>query len=458
MDYSQALAYLDSFVNYERAVPEVPARKCFTLDRIRELAERLGNPQDRFPALHVAGTKGKGSTCAFAAAMLRAAGLRVGLYISPHLVDPRERIRVDGELIPEGTLARLLERCAPLLEEMRARQPGTRRPTYFEIFTHLAFLHFAERQVEAAVVEVGMGGRLDATNILMPAACGLSNLSLDHTVILGDTLAKIAAEKAGILKPGVPAVSAPQTEEALAVLRGSAAAAGAPLEVVGRELKLEVRSPSEPAGFPSAALSAPAEGWSVRAALGLRGHYQAENWAVAVRSADRLHRRVRGARLPEAAIQKGSQAVDWPGRLEEAPRTEGFPRLFLDGAHNLHSMNELLREVRSWRMPWVLLFGCARDKDAEGMLRAAAPLARAAVFTGFASARSRPPEELAELWRRHGGPACRTAAAPAEALEIAAQSASAAKDAAGHEPAFILAAGSLYLVGALKTGPGAPSP
>ena len=273
MNYAESIAYLDSFVNLERGALTRAHRAVITLDRVRELAARLGNPQDRFPSLHVAGTKGKGSSCAFAASILRAAGFKTGLYTSPHLQDVRERITVGGALIPPDDFARILTAAQPALETMRLSSQGQRRPTYFEILTHLAFAWFAEQAVDVAVVEVGLGGRLDATNILLPHACAITSISRDHMAMLGDTLELIAIEKAGILKLGVPAISAPQHPEALAALEARAAVVGAPLEVIGREVFASADLPSSAENtsdewlFPSAGLRLPG-GVSFRATLG----------------------------------------------------------------------------------------------------------------------------------------------------------------------------------------------
>jgi dihydrofolate synthase/folylpolyglutamate synthase len=364
-------------------------------------------------------------------------------------MDIRERIQLSGVPISAKEFAALVTRCAPVLEEMRVRPPGERRLTYFEALTHLAFLRFAEQHVDAAVVEVGMGGRLDATNLVRPCVCGVTNLSLDHTHILGATLPEIAREKAGIFKPGVPIVSAPQAPEAAAVLADVAAQCASRLEFIGRELALEVTQPPGPqdgALLPRsrAKLRAP-DGWHAEAELGLPGAFQAENWAVAARLCSLAFEKIAGAPLPEAAVRAGSGQVRWPGRLEEIPVSNGGPHLVLDGAHNDYSVQVVLSElgaVRLRRGPLVVLFGCAKDKDAPAMLRHVARLADGVVFAASASPRSRPPTELAALWRELTG-----RAAPAE-TDLGAALASARQ--AAQPRGVVLATGSLYLVGALK--------
>ena len=460
MNYAEALAYLDGYVNYEKTLPDGAQRAAFGLARLRELAARLGDPQERFPALHVAGTKGKGSACAFAAAMLRAAGLRVGLYTSPHLVHVRERIQVNGVPVSEAEFAAHLTRCLPVLEKMRVRPACERRLTYFEVLTHLAFLHFAESPVDVAVVEVGLGGRLDATNICEPVACGVTNISFDHTRILGSSLAQIAGEKAGIFKRFARGVSAPQDPEAATALETAARKVCMELEFVGRELLLHSTVGSTENGAlpgPRAEVRAADGTWGARAVLGLCGSFQAENWAVAARLADLAHRRLRGAPLPERAIEEGARRVEWPGRLEEVRQPRGAPRLLLDGAHNDHSVRTVLEELRAL-LPrdagrLVVLFACARDKDAPAMLRYVERLADGVVFTFSGNARGRSPAELAACWREATAREAPSYAGLAEGLDAARRLAARGPGGRG----VVLATGSLYLVGALKVLLAAPA-
>src|SRR5512140_754924 len=220
--YNSALDYLYSFVDYSLKHSSELAKADFNLDRMRALMAELGNPQDRCPTVHVAGTKGKGSVCALIASGLQAAGMRVGLYTSPHLLDYNERIRINGEPVSHHDLVELVETIKPAV----ARIP---KLTTFEITTALAFIHFARQKVDAAVIEVGLGGRLDATNVITPRVAIITSLSYDHMAVLGDTLAKIAGEKAGIIKPGVPVVSSSQKQEALEVLEKVSAARGCEL-------------------------------------------------------------------------------------------------------------------------------------------------------------------------------------------------------------------------------------
>lgn len=450
MNYLEATEYLNSFSNLERTPLDRSARAAITLDSVRELARRLGDPQVRFPSIHVAGTKGKGSTCAFAASILRAQGLRVGLYVSPHLEDVRERITIDGTKIPESDFARILSGCVPVLEEMRRPPAGHRRPTYFEIVTHLAFTYFAEQKVDVAAVEVGLGGRLDATNIVAPDVCGIANISFDHTAILGDTLELIAREKAGIFKQGVPVVIAPQVPGAEHALRESASNAGAPLEAVGTEiLATEIDSVSAPEWrMPQVQARLP-EGVEYSATLGLRGRHQIENWALALRLADIFYRKRFGKKLSQEAVSRGSRDVEWPGRLELVGSNQEMsgPAIFLDGAHNALSVEVVLNELRAHvkRSPLVCLFGCARDKDVAGMLRAMARTDQGVdkvVFTDSGNPRSCTPAELAQAWNKTSGRAADVRDSSADGFALAVELAGA--------NGVVLVLGSLYLVGKIR--------
>ncbi|HYG75870.1 MAG TPA: folylpolyglutamate synthase/dihydrofolate synthase family protein [Planctomycetota bacterium] len=418
MTYSEALAFLDGFVNLERSAQTRATRVVITLDRVREIAARLGNPQDRFPTLHVAGTKGKGSTCAFAASILTAAGYKTGLYTSPHLVDVRERIRIGESMIPKADFARILNNCRPVLEAMRHPPRGQRRPTYFEILTHLAFAWFAEQNVDVGIIEVGLGGRLDATNIITPVACGITNISFDHQAILGDTLEQIAREKAGIMKPGVPVVLAPQRPHVLRMLQDCAKLTGAPCETI--------HEPQLPRNLE----------------VGLRGAFQVENWALAARLAEIYVERSAGKKLSAAALREGSRKVSWPGRLEEI-----FKRVFLDGAHNDHSLETVLREVRPkprGSSPLVVLFACAKDKDSKAMLRVlAAEKVSQVIFTHSGNVRGKDPADLASEWQTLSGRSALTFASPMEGIAEARRLAG--------KTGVVLATGSLYLVGAIKS-------
>ena len=464
MNYRQALSYLDGFVNYERKSPLAGARPAFSLETMRDMSRALGEPWRRFDSLHIAGTKGKGSTCAFTAAMLRANGCRVGLYVSPHLQHVRERCSINGAWIPEADFARILSACVPVLDALRQSFPD-RPPTYFEILTHVAFAWFAERQVDAAVIEVGLGGRLDATNIIQPLACAVCNISLDHTAILGATVALIAREKAGIFKPGVPIVSAPQSADVELVLRECAARIGmgsgtvTPIEFVGQSILCKQSEPNSVGAdaststnavewpLPRAWASLP-DGAEFNATLGLRGAHQIENWAVALRLADLFCRKKTGRGIPSSAVEKGAAETVWPGRLELFDE-KGAPPLLLDGAHNAHSLEVVLQQVRQnlpRRAPLVCLFGCAKDKDSKGMLAALAREQSGAdklVLTDSCNPRGSEPHELLADWINISTREARVCIDAEQALALS-------KKLATHSGA-VLVAGSLYLAGKIRS-------
>ena len=398
--YQRALDYLYSFINFEhKSLDRYQAAK-IDADRPRRLLELLGRPQARFPSIHIAGTKGKGSVAAMCAACLRLAGLRVGLYTSPHLREFRERIRIlspddaDGRISEEAFVA-VMGRVRPAIEAT----PGI---TWFEIVTAIAFDHFAAGAVDVAVVEVGLGGRLDATNVLTPLVSVITSLSLDHTQLLGDTLAQIAAEKGGIIKPGVPVVTAAQAPEALATLEQIAAERGAPLTVVGHDWPYEVirgheggvaRQRIVAGGGPEPRLIPPGASFAV----GLPGEHQTLNAAVALAALERVAGRF--PTLTLADMQRGLATVEWAGRLQVLQTGPERPTLLVDCAHNDDSAAKLVaalqEDYRYNRL--VLLFGAPEDKNVAGMLARLLPLADEVVMTTANHPRSATPEQLADM-------------------------------------------------------------
>ncbi|WP_376789726.1 bifunctional folylpolyglutamate synthase/dihydrofolate synthase [Thermoflexus sp.] len=400
--YLATLQELFGRANFETRRPRAP--EAFRLEPIRRLLEKLENPHRRYAVIHIAGTKGKGSTAAMAEAILRAAGYRTGLYTSPHLHTMRERIRMGGELIPTSTVVELFEQLRPAIEA----DPDL---TVFDILTAMGFLAFAEAGVEIAVVEVGLGGRLDSTNVVSPAVCLITALSMDHTEILGPTLAHIAFEKAGILKPGVPAVTAPQAEEAMAVLRQVAAERGAPLWT----LEGWRYGPEEiaPTGQRGEIHSPDGSHWSIR--LPLLGRHQWENAALAVAAVGQL--REQGWTIPDEAIREGLERVQWPGRFEVLQEE---PPLVLDGAHNDASatrLAETVAEVFPGRR-WQLVFGISADKDPLAILAPLQPLVAGIWLTRSRHPRAAAPQRLAEAARTLGLPG-RIRSEVAHALEDA---------------------------------------
>jgi dihydrofolate synthase / folylpolyglutamate synthase len=384
------------------------------LERIERLLERLGRPERSYPCLHVAGTNGKGSTCAMAAAGLRAAGLRVGLYTSPHLIRFEERIAIDGAPIGGDELAR----CADAVREAASGIPLT----YFEAGTALALLHFRGR-VDAAVLETGLGGRLDATNVAMPAACAITALGLDHTEILGPTLADIAREKAGILKAGVPCAAAAQVSEAQAVLEARARQIGAELWIEGRDFAFEAgRYRGQSWDLPSVE-------------LGLRGPHQRHNAAVALALLELASRKV--PVTPNAA-RLGMREARWPGRLEVLEHRGRT--IVLDGAHNPDGAKALAEALRvEWPgRPVRLVFGVLAEKDATAMIEALFPAARSVTLAAPRTPRARSVEELLPLARRYC-PEVATSASVGEAIDEAL--------AAALPSDLVVVCGSLYVIG-----------
>jgi len=397
--YEQALAYLNRFINYERQRQAPYSAETLSLDRMRALLDRLGEPQLAYATIHIAGTKGKGSTAAMIESILRSAGRRTGLYTSPHLHTFRERIRVCGEPISR-------ESFAALVEEVEPHAASVEGVTWFEIVTALGFLHFARSAIDAGVIEVGLGGRFDATNVITPRAAVITPLSLDHMAWLGNTLEQIAFEKAGIIKRGVAVVSAPQKPEALAVLERIAAERHAPLILVGRDVEvkrgawgldgqaLTVEASSDrmrglvadqPAGSPLLAQTA--------FHIPLPGAHQVVNAAAAIAAV--AIARMGTPPIDADAVQAGLRNVRWPGRFEIARRA---PPLVFDGAHNVDSAQKLASALKEYfpDKRWTLIFGSSSDKDIAGMLDALLPLAERVIVTRARTSRAADVESMAE--------------------------------------------------------------
>lgn len=367
MDYLDALQYLYQLTDYEQLPGQAYRAANFDLRRVEQLLEGLGNPHRGPKTVHIAGTKGKGSTAAMIASVLSEAGYRTGLFTSPHLHTFRERIRVGDALISEEAVARGVSHMAPIVEEVNhTGQFG--RLTTFELIVALAFSYFQQQEVQVQVMEVGLGGRLDATNVVTPDLCLVTSLSLDHTEVLGETLEQIAREKAGIIKPFAPVVTAPQAPEALAVLREVCQREGTELTEVERELTWRERVVS-PKGQ-SFTLQTPRSSYELR--LPLLGAFQMENAALAVAGLELLASR--GLAIPPEAVARGLCRVRWPGRLQVLSRQ---PLLMVDGAHNPYSAQKLLEAVEHTfsfdRL--ILIVGTSQDKDMPGIAAALAPRA-----------------------------------------------------------------------------------
>lgn len=394
--YEAALDYLYQFVNYERKMTEVYAPEKMDPFRPARLLHHLGDPQRSFPTIHVAGSKGKGSVAAMCAASLRAAGLKTGLYTSPHLQDFRERIRI---LTPADADGRILQPAlVTLVERLRKSVPQVPGLTWFELVTALAFMHFAREEVDVAVVEVGLGGRLDATNVLMPLVSVITSLSLEHTALLGETLAEIAGEKGGIIKQGVPVVVAPQAPEALARLETLAREREAPFVLIGREWQYTARRGDEEVTQQvtiSASLHPAFISPGTSLPIGLMGAHQQENAVVAV--AALAESAVALPSLTLEAVREGLATVQWPGRLQRLHTGKDTPTLLLDGAHTAASaerLAEALGELFAYDRLW-LVVGATADKNIEGILAPLLPLASGVFVTQADHARAAAPEVVA---------------------------------------------------------------
>jgi dihydrofolate synthase/folylpolyglutamate synthase len=382
----------------------------FGLENTFKLAELAGNPQKQLRFIHVAGTNGKGSTCAMLESIYRAAGLRVGLFTSPHLVSFRERIQINRRLISETDVVRYVEEFKPLLTHFA----GDHHPTFFEAVTLIALRYFGEQKCDLVVWETGLGGRLDATNIVMPLASVITNIGIEHSEWLGDTVEKIAAEKAGIIKPGVPTVTSAAPKHGLEVISEVARQNGSALTVI------------EPAQSSLPRLKS--------IDLPLHGPHQRLNAALALATVDVLQSQIP---VCDMAMRAGLATVDWPGRMHRV-RTASGQTILLDGAHNPDGA-EALRVALEEEFPNAkptMIFGVFRDKDSASMCHSLAPLAGHILLTPVHSERSEDPEKLVAACRESNP------GAPIEVCHSLGEALAKTADAP-----FVVVAGSLYLVG-----------
>src|SRR5690348_997907 len=440
MNYRESARYLLT-LGRELASPQQARAAKFDLQNIRAICERMGHPERKFASVHIAGTNGKGSTAAMLTSILVAAGLRCGLYTSPHLVRINERIRMNGEEIPDEEFAASCTRVLEIIEELLASGAVAAHPTYFECVTAMAFDFFARARTEISVIEVGLGGRLDSTNVIVPEVAAITQIDFDHENFLGHSVEEIAAEKAGIIKPGAYVISAAENPAAQEVIRRRAAEQGADLvEIdeacqvsdVGAEdgryrfrLKLADRLATDGPRM-------------LRIALPLAGRFQVRNAMTAIVAARLLA--VRGFAISDSAIVSGMETVRWPGRLE---RLQEKPALYLDGTHNPAGA----REVRAFWQEHLagrrihLIYGAMRDKAIDEVAGVLFPLATAVILTQSAQPRSLSAEALAKM-TSHLAQTVEAIREPGAALERALEIA---------EPNdVVFATGSLYLVGDLR--------
>lgn len=434
MNRDAALEYLWNRIDYERALVIPYSDWDYKLQRMCDLLDRLGRPQDRLPIIHVAGTKGKGSTSAMIAAMLTSAGLRTGLFTSPHLNSIEERFQIDALPCPGDTLGELVERLRPVLAEMDAiAKQGQHEigPTFFEVTTALALMHFERAQVDAAVLEVGLGGRLDSTNVCQPRVSVITSISYDHMKQLGNTLTEIAGEKAGIIKPGVPLISGVTNEEARVVIQRRSDEHGCHCTQLGREFTFDY-SPAESLDVQDAMPTINFRSNSGhfqqldRVSLGLLGRHQGANAAVALATVNELIRQ--HWKIDESAVRRGLAEVRWPARIELLSRR---PAVVLDAAHNVASIAALLETLAESFRPRqsVLILASTRDKDLAGMLKLLVPAFDRIVLTQYTqNPRRVDPSELLAIAEQVADPAlvagrCTVAASPHQAWQLARESA-----------------------------------
>lgn len=443
LTYQEALDWIYSFIDFSAKRLDKYAAVDFNLERMARLMRLMGDPQRRYPTVHLAGTKGKGSVSSLCASALTAGGYRTGFYTSPHLEDFRDRFRIDGRWISEDAVTAIVARLQTLAPEV----PGI---TTFELTTAIGFEWFAEQRVDVAVIEVGLGGRLDATNILMPRVSVITALSYDHMNLLGDTLTQIAGEKAGIIKPGVPVVSALQHAEAQTVLERVAAERGCDLTVTGRDLHFrplthsldgqtfEVWTAAEARQLAALRASGQAvAAWRpTRLEIPLLGAHQVENAATAYAALQALH--AAGLPLSADAIREGFRSVKWPGRFEVMQRT---PYVVVDGAQNRESARRLREAVDAYfgDRRLVLVFGASADKDISGMFAELLPRAVTVLTTQAVHPRAADPDDLAAEARRQGF------GGPIEAVGPVHRTLVRARELVGPED-VILATGSLFVV------------
>ncbi|MBU3910992.1 MAG: bifunctional folylpolyglutamate synthase/dihydrofolate synthase [Candidatus Omnitrophica bacterium] len=448
MDYASVLEYVGSFIDFEK-IPQYSYASSFNLERMYAFLHELGNPHNEFKAVHVAGSKGKGSTCAILAYILKEAGYSAGLYTSPHLLDMRERIRILGKgrrvkgggfegVIGKEEFVRLIERIRPVAEKFRDHK-YLGKLSFFEILTAAAFLYFKERQVDIAVLETGLGGRLDATNVVQPLVCGVTNISMEHADKLGNTLNAIAMEKAGIIKgrgrgaeSGGVTVTASQEKEVIDVIRKASEEKGTGLYEIGKDIRYSILK----SGEKGMVFNLNGPGYSYNdLELNLIGAHQVENASLAVAMVKSLP--ANRYKIDEQSIRSGLEKISWPGRLYIAQKD---PCILLDGAQNVASMKAVLssiKEIFNYNR-LICIFGVSSDKDIKGVSKELDAACDVVILTRSGNARAAHPRYLKENFP-HSRPGLECSNnledAMRRALELADK-----KD-------LILVTGSLFLVG-----------
>jgi dihydrofolate synthase/folylpolyglutamate synthase len=437
----QALEYLFTRTDYEKQTRVRYNVTTFSLERMEKLLSMVANPHKKLACAHIAGTKGKGSTATMLARMLQANGYSVGLYTSPHVVNLHERIEINGKRISDTELLGLINRIyAPVEKMTKTHSTGSGQadaPTFFEIFTAMAFMYFIDKKVDIAVIETGLGGRLDSTNVLSPAVVGLTSISIDHQNLLGNTIDCIAREKAGIIKKGIPVITVPQDPLAMKEIKKQALAVKAPLSVTGKDIDFSFRFESSREHGPHnrICLTTPTSKFE-HLRVPLPGEHQAINCGLAIAMLDAL--KAGGFKIDDAKAIEGLKDIKMPGRMEIV---NSDPRILIDGAHNGASIRALVQAIGQ-HVPYdsmIVIFGCNQDKDIRGMLEQLQYGADKVIFTRSNSPKAVFPQELSDMYTEICGKMCQTAMSLKEALRVA-------SSAIGRED-LICITGSFYLVG-----------
>jgi len=435
--YDAAISYLFGRTDYEKESRLSYNVTTFNLGRMEKLLSLLGNPHKKVATVHIGGTKGKGSTATMLAKMLEANNYKVGLYTSPHVVSLHERITVNSRMIKESEMVGLLNRAYGPVEKMSK----TDCPTFFEIMTALAFMYFVDTKVDIAVIETGLGGRLDSTNVIKPKVVGITSLSIDHQQQLGETIDSIAKEKAGIFKRGVPVVTVQQEPEAMRVLKSRASSVKAPLSVTGDDIDFSYRFETSREDGPHTRVCLTTQTSKFEhLRVPLHGKHQAINCGLALAMLDKL--KSSGYEIDNEKATEGLNNVSLTGRMEMICDD---PRVMIDAAHNAASIQVLMHAIGQ-NIPYdsmVVIFGCNKDKDVEGMLRQLQYGADKVIFTRSNSAKAMSPQDLTEIYTEICGKMCQTAVSLGEALRLA-RSAITRED-------LICITGSFYLIGEAKT-------
>ncbi|MEN8126470.1 MAG: folylpolyglutamate synthase/dihydrofolate synthase family protein [Planctomycetota bacterium] len=435
--YQKAMQYLFDTTDYERQKKLRYNVTTFDLKRMNQLLKGLGNPHKKVKIIHIAGTKGKGSTAAMLAKMIEANGYSVGLYTSPHVTTLHERIAVNSEMINKKSMLSMMNRVQPIIEKLVKKDDS---PTFFEIMTAIAFLHFADKEVDFAIIETGLGGRLDSTNVVSPELVGITSISIDHQNLLGSTIDSITKEKAGVIKKGIPVVTVSQEPAAMRILKKLAVTQKAPLAITGKDIDFSYRFESSREHGPHTriCLTTPSSRFE-HLRVPLPGEHQAINCGLALAMLDKLKNQ--GYSIDDQKAVSGLSEVKLAGRMEVVCED---PRILVDAAHNAASVRALIQAIGQ-HVPYdsmIIIFGCNNDKDVRGMLSELQYGADKVIFTRSNSPKAVFPSDLAEMYTDICGKMCQTTLSLKEAIRIAGNAVS--------KEDLICITGSFYLVGQTK--------